>query len=333
MDYINYVKQYPLQGMTGMWGGVGSNLVAGGAATLEPWGTRGVIMGGYTIPGGDNFDNIQYVTIGTTGNSTNFGALTGATRSVGATSNNTRALAFGGRNNSPTQSQNVIQYVTIAGGGSGATDFGDLTLGTGYSAACSDGTKACNGGGTAAPGATAEIDVVTIDTTGNAAAHGDLQSVQDYLASYSSGTIGRGVWAGGRQFPAGQQISYKTIASSASTSDFGDLTLIGRGALGGCSDGTRGVNWAGWGPSTSDQNVIDYITIASTGNATDFGDFTKVTDYAPGATSSETRGIQAGNQQDTTEIAYVTIQSTGNATDFGNLNVGGAFTGCTAGNT
>ena len=81
---------------------------------------------------------IQYVTIATTGNTTDFGDLPQNVRNLAACSNSTRATFGGGNSGSST---NVINYITIATTGD-ATDFGDLTIATDLLAACSNG----NGG-------------------------------------------------------------------------------------------------------------------------------------------------------------------------------------------
>jgi hypothetical protein len=78
---------------------------------------------------------IDYVTIATTGNATDFGDLTVARYSPAGCSSSTRGL-FGGGDSSGAYS-NVIDYVTIATTGN-ATDFGDLTVARGYLAACSN---------------------------------------------------------------------------------------------------------------------------------------------------------------------------------------------------
>jgi len=48
-------------------------------------GDRGVFAGGHS--GSTNYDVIQYITIASTGDTTDFGDLTGATRGTGGTSN------------------------------------------------------------------------------------------------------------------------------------------------------------------------------------------------------------------------------------------------------
>ena len=94
--------------------------VAGAASA-----TRGLIAGGYNDSGGGNYRNtIDYITIGSTGNATDFGDLTVARASLAGTSNTTRAIFGGGDSGSAV---NVIDYVTIGSTGN-ASDFGDLTV-------------------------------------------------------------------------------------------------------------------------------------------------------------------------------------------------------------
>ena len=81
--------------------------------------TRGVFGGGQP-----NTNVIQYVTIQSTGNATDFGDLTTARFAPGSGCSSTRGVFAGGE--TPSQS-NVIDYITIAATGN-ATDFGDLTL-------------------------------------------------------------------------------------------------------------------------------------------------------------------------------------------------------------
>jgi hypothetical protein len=74
---------------------------------------------------------IQYVTIASTGNATDFGDLIAGISGFAACSNATRGV-FGGSTGS-----NVIQYVTIATTGN-AIDFGDLTAARANLASCSN---------------------------------------------------------------------------------------------------------------------------------------------------------------------------------------------------
>ena len=82
--------------------------------------TRGV-WGGGQVP--SNTDLIQKVEIATTGNSQEFGDLSGSRSSPGGASSPTRGCFGGGR--TPTL-LDTIEYIAIATGGD-VTDFGDLT--------------------------------------------------------------------------------------------------------------------------------------------------------------------------------------------------------------
>jgi hypothetical protein len=75
---------------------------------------------------------IEYITIASTGNSTDFGDLTIERLNRAACSSSTRGV-FGGGNSAYT---NVLDYVTIATTGN-ALDFGDLPIEEGVLAACS----------------------------------------------------------------------------------------------------------------------------------------------------------------------------------------------------
>ena len=72
-------------------------------------------------------DVIDYVTMSTAGNATDFGNLTVARSVPAAASNGTRAT-FGGGHNSSINNDDTIDYVTIDTAGN-ATDFGNLSVG------------------------------------------------------------------------------------------------------------------------------------------------------------------------------------------------------------
>ena len=77
-------------------------------------------MGGYS--GGDT-NAIEFITIASAGNSTDFGDLTAARRNGGSLSNSLRCLYAGGHT-----SLNTIDFVIIATTGN-ASEFGDLLVG------------------------------------------------------------------------------------------------------------------------------------------------------------------------------------------------------------
>ena len=67
---------------------------------------------------------MQYVTIASTGNTTDFGDLTSIRWLLTSTANLTRGIFAGGTNDSGRT--NVMDYISIDSTGN-ATDFGDLT--------------------------------------------------------------------------------------------------------------------------------------------------------------------------------------------------------------
>ena len=87
--------------------------------------TRGLSAGGFNnTPSATKSNVIEFVTIATLGNATDFGDLTAQRYSPGSGSSKTRGV-IGGGNTQPGKT-NVIDSVTIASAGN-ASDFGDLT--------------------------------------------------------------------------------------------------------------------------------------------------------------------------------------------------------------
>ena len=94
--------------------------------------TRGVVGGG---EGSSSYQNvIDYITIASTGNATDFGDLTGSRGYGTGTSDGTTGVFCGGYESSY---QDNIDYITIASTGN-ATDFGDLSVARSGLASCSD---------------------------------------------------------------------------------------------------------------------------------------------------------------------------------------------------
>ena len=85
--------------------------------------TRGLFICGESQPSGTRINTIQFITIASTGNATDFGDHTDSRRSFGACNNSIRAVYGGGNTSSATV--NSLSFVTIATTGNGQ-DFGDL---------------------------------------------------------------------------------------------------------------------------------------------------------------------------------------------------------------
>jgi len=267
-------------------------------------GGRGVFGGGSD---GSITNTMQYITIATPSNATDFGDLTVARTYVEAVSSITRGVFGGGYGSA---NEDTMDYITFATP-SNATDFGNLTVARHALAGVSSGTRGVFGGGNGSN----VMDYITIATPSNATDFGDLTVTRQDLAGVSSDT--RGVFAGG---DGSNVMDYITISTPSNATDFGDL-LTNLRYPADVSNGTRGV-FAGGDPNSGsgNTNVIQYITIATTGNATDFGDLT-VGRHAPAGVESDTRGVIGGGYSGSNSnvMDYITIATTGNATDFGDL--------------
>ena len=146
--------------------------------------TRGVFAGGTGgAPSYTNKNVIQFVTIATTGNTSDFGDIGTAVDFCAGASNATRGIIAGGR--APSQ-VNVIEFITIATVGN-AIDFGDLTRNGGEFSASASRIEAVMVGGYDGSSTTNTMDFVTIATTGNAQDFGDLTGARYHASSTTNG--------------------------------------------------------------------------------------------------------------------------------------------------
>ena len=103
--------------------------------------TRGIWGGGGVHPTSPNqTDRIDFVTIASTGDATDFGNLVASRYGMSACSNQTRGLFGGGYRPTPGDMVNFVDYITIASAGD-AKDFGDLTVARMYLSAASSSTR------------------------------------------------------------------------------------------------------------------------------------------------------------------------------------------------
>ena len=103
------------------FGDLNTNSYGVGAGEISD-GLRGVAMGGSGAPSAPQTDVIDFITIATTGNATDFGDLTQARRGGGAGCTPTRGILGGGRNPSDVKTIDSIIIQTTGN----ATAFGDL---------------------------------------------------------------------------------------------------------------------------------------------------------------------------------------------------------------
>ena len=292
----------------------------GGGSSLIDAGPRGTFSGGFD---GNATNMIEYWTIQTTGNASDFGDLTAARLYPCGSSNGTVKFVIGGNiSNNRTQS---IDKFTIATLGN-ASDHGDMIAAAEEPAACCDGTymvvaMGTNGNNTVIN----DIERFTTATGGNASDHGDLTAVKRYTGNgISNGTIG--IYAGGYNGSSWVDIIDQVVlATAGNATDFGDCTSAG-GQSSGCSNHTRGV-FMKTSSNGNGSNVLEYITIAVAGNATDFGDLLDQKSGSGSCADLEDRGMWVGGNDPFTspyrlnQMDYVTISNAGNATDFGDLSV------------
>ena len=158
---------------------------------------------------------LEYVTIASLGNTTDFGDHAGNIDRGTATASTTRGVLAQGYSGTYT---NILGYVTIASAGD-TTDFGDLTVARSDLTAFSSNPRGCYAGGYTGSN-TNVIDYITIASTGNASDFGDLTTARSVLCSVSSGT--RGATCGGASTDV---IDYVTIASTGNATDFGDMPV------------------------------------------------------------------------------------------------------------
>ena len=211
--------------------------------------SRGLLFGGIypASPAGINQNNIDFITIASTGDGTSFGSLTTYMYAAGVAGSSTRAVIAGGQRStitptSPLTIQNIIEFITFATQGN-SQDFGDLALSLRATSGASSGTRAVFAGGyNASPIAynqgSNQISYVTIASEGDATDFGDLGATS--FSTSVSNSI-RGVFGAGPNDPAHTNVlEYVTIASTGNGTDFGDMTHAPQNTSG-CSNGHGGL--------------------------------------------------------------------------------------------
>ena len=292
-------------------------------------GARGIIAGGGNYPAETN--RIQFITIPTQGNSTDFGDLTQAREGIGGMSNTTRAaFSQGGNYGSPLY--NIIDFITISSTGD-ATDFGDANDSVREAtSAGSNHTRGLTAGGysDSSNSNTDRIGAITFSTTGNAADFGNLVSgVREAWDGIISTGI-RGFNCGGVSPSFTDTINMITIPTFGNAVDFGDLIKVGRqgGAVG---NSTRGYLLGYSAPSDTFSNEIQKFNLISGGNAVQTGEC--VVTRSQTGVSNPTRGVTCGGYtpspagNGSTIMEYINFATEGDSVDFGDLTEGTEFAG------
>ena len=268
----------------------------------------------------DTLNSIDYITIATLGNASDFGDLTAARTDPQGCASSTRGIFCGG---GPSTGDNRIEFITISSTGN-CFDFGDLLYASRIGSALSSSTRGIMSGGLPAASTAAvqsQINYFTIASLGNASFFGDLTKPKFAHGSLSSPT--RGIMLGGADPAIENTIEYITISTLGNAQDFGDVSHNPVRNAYTVSSSTRGIVAGGQNPAAVDVNNINYITIASLGDSIDFGDLTTDSRRGTGVSNS-IRGVFAGGYRESpvanNTMDYITIASAGNAADFGDLN-------------
>ena len=213
--------------------------------------TRGIFSGGYeanTSPYPRTFD-MTFVTIATTGNSSDFGDCVERGRKDTCFSNSTRGFTCGGNNRidspNPNTSHDRIEMTIIQTKGS-TVDFGEFGDDNGLT-----GSTQCHGGaasqtrgiifsGKSSPSAIRNvIEYLTLATFGNSQDFGDMLTSGSSSGSTATGNNVKGV-VKTTSASNGNVLEQVTIASTGNATDFGDLNT-GRRLYGSVCDSHGGL--------------------------------------------------------------------------------------------
>lgn len=239
--------------------------------------------------------SLEYVTIATNGNATNYGNLS-VNRYGGPAglSSSTRGVYGGGIIITGDVTSNIIDYGTIATTGN-YVDFGDLTLARYALVGAQSTTRGLFAGGNfnqSGGGASNTIDYITIASIGNATDFGDLTSQRDGTGGASNSI--RAVFMAGN-LPTTNIVStidFVTIATTGNATGFGNMSSSRRYVTAIASP-TRIVITSGLttqGGTYSFTATMEYVTIATEGSSATFGDLT-VGRWSCGGASGSHGGI------------------------------------------
>ena len=299
-----------------VWNGQKWMIVSVSTPNLDG-GARAIRAGGQV--GGSPYpktDAMDFITISTAGNATDFGNLVRQKFGPAGAASRTRAVFMAG--GTPIR-LSEIDFVTFSSTGN-AADFGDMTVAraAGGDAGHSSETRALlAAGSTPSSDANDTIDFITIASTGNGLDFGNLTlSVSGIMAG---GSATRGLFAGGSYLPSyayRDTIDVVTIASTGNAVDFGaDLTKAGNGR---CCDNSIRVLYQ---TAAGDNKQIETVTITTQGNGIQFGELTQANDGGSFGTSDPTRGLFGLNTPSggTNIMEYISMSTGGTAVDFGDL--------------
>ena len=177
--------------------------------------TRGMICGGYD--GSNQLNLVDYITIPSGGNASDFGGdLTATSVYGGNVVTPTRMVIAGGNT---TTRVSTMQYVNFTSTGNNFQNFGDLTADKQAMGAASNAVRGIWAGGQT-PSVTGVIEYMTMASLGNSTLFGDLVTAEGACAGCASPTR---MAVGGGDGPS-NVIQYFDIMTEGNSVDFGDLS-------------------------------------------------------------------------------------------------------------
>ena len=331
IDYVNWASQ-------GNFSDFGDSTQPGGFRAGHSNNIRGVSFGTYTPVIANPYvsNTIDFITIGSLGNATDFGDLTAVRMGSKGAGSTTRAYAMAGSsNNGLTDYGTHCDTVLIATTGN-ATDYGDMATGANEGAAFSSNVRGIHAGGKIDGAFTNVIQLIALATTGTGSDFGDLSAAKRRTDGIDNSI--RGIVAGGLAPGNTNVIESVEIATTGNATDFGDLTSARHHAVG-VDSSHGGIDFdeiqrpsvtympgSGRvltnGGNSPYGGTIEVFNLSTKGNASDFGDSAGgATRAYCGATSNMTRALFMGGDTPakTNLVDAIEFASLGNSFDFGNL--------------
>ena len=265
--------------------------------------------------GTDTNLTLDYITIATTGNATDFGDGWYLRESGGACSDGTRGFWYGGLNSANIVSNNGYS-ITFATLGNATNSIGDVNNPRARGSMCSNKDYLIHTGGQSGYNTNTTNTIIRFTVASS------------YMSGSSFGNMsttrmGHSMWNDTSRYltfsgtNSTADIAAGSFTSNAGASWIAQLTGNGSQPTGAAGDEIRAITFAG---TTGTQ--LDTVVIQNNSNATSFGQLN--TNFSkPGACTNATRIVFGGSSYGGTynHMSHVTIATTGNGSDFGDLTV------------
>ena len=234
--------------------------------------SRGIFAGGITTGPTSSTNRIEFVTIASQGDATDFGDLIAKTEGSRGVNDGVRMISAFGFDRSDWSYKLDFQVTTIASTGNAVDSGFDPIVNQSFGGHCGSHTRGIFGGGSA-PSQINTITYLTIQTLGANSDFGDLTTIGGEGNTMASNSV-RGLNFSGMSDSEGHNnvIDFITLATLGNAIDFGDSSVLNRIHTASSSP-TRVVKAGGYNPSANaETNLMEYVQIATLGNAIDFGD-------------------------------------------------------------